>query len=171
MVTVTLGDKTVSFHSTRFELLEAVHRTGSIAAACNLLGISYRSGLNWLKEIEKALEAKPVQSTKGGKKHGETKLTEIGQQILEQYYLAQSAKRPGFVKSVIELKMSARNVLLGRVKDIVVGEILSLVNVELNSPQEIKSVITTDSLRRLDIKPGNTILVIVKATEALLMKP
>ncbi|MDW8084522.1 MAG: TOBE domain-containing protein [Candidatus Caldarchaeum sp.] len=170
MITITVGERTVSLHPSRFEFLEAVRRTGSIAAASADQGISYRSGLNWIKEIEKAFGGKPVQSIRGGKKHGQTRLTDFGYKILEQYYLAQSTKKPGFVKSIIELKMSARNVLMGRVKDVVVGEILSLVNVELSGAQEIKSVITTESLTRLDIKPGNSILVIVKATEAMLMK-
>lgn len=171
MIKLTIEEKVFEVHPSRLELLDAVMRTGSISAACESVGVSYRTALNWLKEIERKAGARIVHSTRGGKTGGKTQLTETGQKLVEQYYSIQSTRRPGFLKSFIEMKMSARNVLTGSVKEVVEGEILSMVDVELESRQEIKSVITTDSLKRLMIKPGDKILVIIKATEALLMKP
>ncbi|MEM4297035.1 MAG: TOBE domain-containing protein, partial [Nitrososphaerota archaeon] len=107
----------------------------------------------------------------GGKSGGKTELTEEGRKLLEQYYTIQSAHRPGFVQSFIEMRLSARNILTGYVKEVTEGDVISMVGVDVDSRQEIKSVITTDSLKRLDIKIGDRILIIIKATEALLMKP
>ena len=51
-----------------------------------------------------------------------------------------------------------------------VGGEVSLVEVLLDAPQRVKTVITTDSVRRLDLKKGVRVFVIIKATEAMLAK-
>ncbi|MEM4494247.1 MAG: TOBE domain-containing protein [Candidatus Caldarchaeum sp.] len=170
MVTITLEGKTMDLEQERFELLESINRTSSISSACLQLGISYRTAVNWLKDIERKAGGKPVESIRGGKHKGMTRLTEIGHKLLEAYYSTQSIHRPGFVKSFIELRLSARNILTGRVKHVTEGDVISMVSVDLDDHQEVKSVITTDSLKRLKIAPGDPVLIILKATETLLMK-
>jgi len=56
------------------------------------------------------------------------------------------------------------------VSHIRVGGEVSLVEVLLDAPQRVKTVITTDSVRRLDLKKGVRVFVIIKATEAMLAK-
>lgn len=63
-----------------------------------------------------------------------------------------------------------RNALDGTVSHIRVGGEVSLVEVLLDAPQRVKTVITTDSVRRLDLKKGVRVFVIIKATEAMLAK-
>jgi molybdate transport system regulatory protein len=171
VVSINLNGKTLTLEQEKFELLEAINRTGSIASACLQIGISYRTALNWLKDVEGMMGGKPVQSFRGGRSKGTTRLTELGLKLLEAYYSAQSVRRPGFVSSFIELRLSARNILSGRVREVTKGDVISMVTVELDGRQDVKSVITSDSLRRLDIQPGDAVLVILKATETLLMKP
>ncbi|GBC68630.1 Molybdenum-pterin-binding protein MopB [archaeon HR01] len=170
MVVINLEGKILSLEQDRFELLESISRTSSISSASLQMGISYRTALNWLKDIERRAGGKPVQSFRGGRYKGMTHLTELGRKLLEAYYSAQSIRRPGFVKSFIELRLSARNILTGRVKDVTEGDVISMVSVDLDDRQEVKSVITTDSLKRLKISPGDSVLIILKATETLLMK-
>lgn len=155
----------------RLELLDAIARTGNISNACLHVGISYRTALNWLREIEQKIQGKVTQSTKGGKNRGTTVLTELGHKLLDQYYVVRSRYRPGFIKSYIEHRLSARNILTGIVKNVTEGDVISMVNVEIDPRQNVKTIITTDSLKLLDIKPGDRIAVVIKATEALLMKP
>lgn len=170
-ISLKLGDREVRLHPSRLEFLDAIRKTGSISKACVQQGISYRTGLNWLKEIEHVTGRCPTESQRGGKGGGATALTEHGNKILETYYLTQSARRPGFVTTFVEMRLSAHNLLRGKVSEIKEGDVLSMVVVELETPQQVKSVITTDSLRRLNIKPGDMLLVILKATEVMLMKP
>ncbi len=170
MITIRLDGREVILHPSRLELLDGIRRTGNISSACLHLGVSYRTALNWLKEVERKTQGRPVQTVRGGRGGGKTELTELGRKLLEEYYSVQSIQRPGLVRSFIEMRLSARNILTGYVKGVMEGDVLSMVGVELDPRQEVKSVITTDSLKRLDIKTGDRILVIIKATEALLMK-
>jgi len=170
MVSVSLDGRVLRLDQEKFELLDAVNRLGSISSACVEMGISYRTALNWLREMEREVGGKPVQSRRGGRHKGSSQLTELGLKLLEAYYLARSNRRPGFVKTFIETRLSARNILTGRVKDITEGDVVSMVSVELDGRQEVKSVITTDSLQRLKIQPGDHVYIIIKATEAMLMK-
>jgi molybdopterin-binding protein len=61
-----------------------------------------------------------------------------------------------------------RNALDRTVSHIRIGGEVSLVEVLLDAPQRVKTLITTD--RRLDLKKGSRVFVIIKATEAMLAK-
>jgi molybdate transport system regulatory protein len=81
-----------------------------------------------------------------------------------------SASDTGFTRDFLELKLSARNALDGVVSHIKTGHEVSLVEVSLDAPQRVKASITTDSLKRLELKNGVRVFVIIKATEAMLAK-
>lgn len=66
--------------------------------------------------------------------------------------------------------LSARNQLPGTVKTIVLGEVMAEVAVELTSGDVMTSVITRGSAEALDLKPGDQVTAVVKATEVLLEK-
>ncbi|MEM1941200.1 MAG: TOBE domain-containing protein [Candidatus Caldarchaeum sp.] len=171
MSVIEFNGRKIRIQPSHLEFLDGIRRNSSISSACRHAGISYRTGLNWLKEIERECGGKPVKSVKGGKHGGKTELTEIGLKLLESYYTVMSSTRPGFIKSLIESKLSARNLLSGYVEEIVESDLISMVRVDLDSHQEIKSVVTTESLKRLNVKLGDRIYIIIKATEAMLLKP
>ena len=50
------------------------------------------------------------------------------------------------------------------------GDIMSLVKFEVTAPAEMASVLTTESLESLDLKPGDKIELIVKAIHVLPVK-
>jgi molybdopterin-binding protein len=66
------------------------------------------------------------------------------------------------------MKVSARNVLQGKVKSIIEGMVNAEVVVELPGGQEIVSVITKSSAQRLGLKVGKEVCAIVKATSVML---
>lgn len=66
------------------------------------------------------------------------------------------------------MKISARNVLKGKVKSIVHGAVNSEVTVELPGGQEIVSVITKSSAERLVLTPGKQLSAVIKASSVLL---
>lgn len=66
------------------------------------------------------------------------------------------------------LKLSARNVLKGRVKSIQHGAINSEVVVQLPSGIEIVSIITKTAAQNLGLKEGVEVYAIIKATNVII---
>jgi len=66
------------------------------------------------------------------------------------------------------MKISARNILKGKVKRIVHGAVNSEVIVELPGGVEITSIITKKSAENLDLKEGHEVYAVIKATSVML---
>ena len=66
------------------------------------------------------------------------------------------------------MKLSARNVLKGKVKSLQHGAVNSEVVVQLPGGIEIVSVITKTAAQNLDLKEGKEVYAIVKATNVIL---
>jgi molybdopterin-binding protein len=67
------------------------------------------------------------------------------------------------------MELSARNQLKGTVTGILLGGVMAEVTVDVNG-QELVSVITRKSAENLGLKEGDTIKVVIKATEVLLAR-
>jgi molybdate transport system regulatory protein len=67
------------------------------------------------------------------------------------------------------MQLSARNQLKGTVKSVKTGAIMAEVLVDVNG-QEIVADITKGSVERLQIKTGDPVTVIIKATEVIIGK-
>ena len=65
-------------------------------------------------------------------------------------------------------KISARNVLPGTVKAIDPGVVNDVVTVDLAGGDLLYSVITSNSVKRLDLAPGKVVVAIIKASEVML---
>jgi PadR family transcriptional regulator AphA len=70
-----------------------------------------------------------------------------------------------------ELRLSARNQLRGTVTDVHHGEVMSSVKAVLGDGQALTAAITKEAAADLDLAPGDTIVVIIKATEVIVAKP
>jgi molybdopterin-binding protein len=68
----------------------------------------------------------------------------------------------------IKMKISARNVLKGKVKSIAHGAVNSEVVVELPGGTEITSIITKSSAEKLGLKEGHEIYAVIKASSVML---
>lgn len=69
----------------KWQILKAIDETGSLTAACNKLGITYRRTWNDLREIEKALGFAILESTRGGADGGSMKLTPEGRNLITAF--------------------------------------------------------------------------------------
>ena len=67
------------------------------------------------------------------------------------------------------MKISARNVLRGKVKAIHDGMVNTEVILELPSGMEIVSVITKASAERMGLSPGKEAYAVIKSSEVLVM--
>jgi len=66
------------------------------------------------------------------------------------------------------VKLSARNVLQGRVKSVQHGAVNSEVIVQLPGGVEIVSIITKAAAQNLGLREGNQVYAIIKATNVIL---
>jgi molybdopterin-binding protein len=66
------------------------------------------------------------------------------------------------------MKISARNVLKGKVKSIVQGAVNSEIVVELPGGQQVVSVITKESAEKLQIQTGKEVYAIIKASNVMI---
>lgn len=67
------------------DLLEAIARTGSIAAAGRALGMSYRRAWLLVETMNRSFRAPLVGAAKGGKRGGGATLTRNGAEVLARY--------------------------------------------------------------------------------------
>ncbi|MCC4765960.1 MAG: molybdopterin-binding protein [Methanosarcina vacuolata] len=66
------------------------------------------------------------------------------------------------------MKLSARNVLKGKVKSIVTGMVNSEVVIELPGGAEMTSIITKASAENLKLKEGSEVYAIIKASNVMI---
>ncbi len=73
------------FGDGKWRLLKTVGQKGSLQAASNALGISYRKAWGDLKKAEKYLHVSLVDKHRGGRKGGSTELTDAGRVWVKAY--------------------------------------------------------------------------------------
>lgn len=66
------------------------------------------------------------------------------------------------------MKISARNSIKGKVKNIVVGQVNAEVTIDLGNGKELVSVITKNSLESLGIKVGKEVYAVIKASSVMI---
>jgi len=79
------------FGDGKWRLLAAIERHGSLKAASQSLGISYRKAWGDLKKAEKCLGVTFLEKRRGGPGGGESKLTAAGRKWLAAYSRFRSA--------------------------------------------------------------------------------
>lgn len=168
--------------ATRMRLLEALDRSGSIAAAARAAGITYKAAWDNISAINNLAEKPVVLRRKGGRGGGGSELTAFGRQLIELYRhvaTAQARTAAEFRRrqssgsglrtlGVLGLRTSARNQYLGRIRRIHRGALNSEVSLDLGDGLEITSVITRQSVTDLGLRAGGTAVALIKATFVLL---
>ncbi|WIM43500.1 molybdopterin-binding protein [Methanosarcina mazei] len=66
------------------------------------------------------------------------------------------------------MKISARNILKGKIKSITHGSVNSEIVVELPGGTEITSIITKNSAEKLGLKEGHDVYAAIKASSVML---
>jgi molybdopterin-binding protein len=68
------------------------------------------------------------------------------------------------------LKISARNIVAGKVISVEKGAVAAVVKVEVNQPFTFTSMITKEAADDLKLKKGDEVSVMVKSTEVIITK-
>lgn len=157
------------------EILEAIAKNKSISKAAKKLGMSYRYVWKYIEKINRTF-GKPVIKTFRGGKHGGggATLTELGQNLLKEYrrmeaYVGGLLADEEYWEAV-GLKISARNRLRGIVKSVEKGDVAAKVKVEIEAPAVITALISREAVEELDIKLGDRVEAVIKATEVMIAK-
>ncbi len=66
------------------------------------------------------------------------------------------------------MKLSARNMIKGKVKRIVPGAVNTEVTIELPGGTELVSIITSASATSLDLAPGREVYAVIKASNVMI---
>lgn len=69
------------------------------------------------------------------------------------------------------MKLSARNQMAAKVTEVRKGATTTVVKVEVPSPAHMTASITNEAADDLGLEPGDSVVVIVKASEVILGKP
>ena len=88
-----LRDGAIAIGPGKADLLEAIARTGSIAAAGRALGLSYRRTRDMINLLNACWQAPLVDTVRGGRQGGGTSLTATGAEVLERYRKLEAALR------------------------------------------------------------------------------
>ena len=68
------------------------------------------------------------------------------------------------------MKVGARNRIIGKVEQIKKGSLMCIVKVTIPESSRMASVMTIESLKELRIRKGDTVEVVVKAVNVLLIR-
>ncbi len=158
------------------QILEQIAKQNSISKAAEKLGMSYRYVWSYIQKIEKAIGEPIIETHRGGKAGGGgAKLTELGKSLLAEYRRVE-----GYVGEVlydeeyweaVGLKISARNRLKGKVKAVEKGDVTAKVKIEIHKPATVTALISREAAEELDIKVGDEVEAVIKATEVMVAKP
>lgn len=94
----------------KWKLLTAIKETGSLKAAVESMGLSYRQTWTKLKEIEEKLGFPIIQKSRGGAEGGHTALTPQGEKIVEFFDKVYNEFEPS-VKEIFRNLMAELNTI------------------------------------------------------------
>jgi len=153
-------------------ILGQIEKGKSISKAARELDMSYRYVWNYLQKIEKTLGEPVVETHRGGRLGGGgAKLTELGKSLLSEYkrvesYVGEVLYDEEYWEAV-GLKISARNRLKGRVASVEKGEVTAKIRIEITAPTTITAIISREAVEELNIKTGDEVEAVIKATEVM----
>lgn len=68
------------------------------------------------------------------------------------------------------MRYGARNTIKAKVKSVKKGDVMSLVKFEAISATDMSSVLTTESVEGMELKPGDSVQLVIKAIHVLPVK-
>lgn len=155
------------------ELLLAIEKKKSLNRAAKGMGMSYRHAWGIIKKLEQKLGFRLVSAERGGTGGGGTRLTKKGRALIKDYKLIGDAieelvKEKTFWEA-ISTKISARNRLRGIIESVKLGEVGATVKIAAK-PAVITAFITKEAAEALELKKGDRVEAVIKATEVMVAK-
>ena len=161
----------------RIELLEKIAELGSIASAAKALGLSYKAAWEAVEGMNNLAATPLVARVSGGKSGGGTVLTPFGLQALSAFQRLEGEYQR-FLEALqgnddfeqffrlmrrFDMKTSARNEFLGRVKVVKKGAVNAEVVLDIGNGLALVAIITNESVDNLGLAPGVEAYALIKA--------
>ncbi len=170
----------------RVRLLEAIARHGSITAAGQSVGLSYRAAWDAVQSLNNLFRTPLVRAQAGGRAGGTAVLTAEGEAALRTLRHIQAEIRltvdrlqrklqdePGATLSLdawsLVMRTSARNALHGTVTGVTDGAVNSEVTLEVSPGIELVAIISKASVESLALKAGSDVVALIKSSFVILM--
>ena len=151
-------------------ILRAIDEEGSLNRACKKLDLSYKHAWLLLKKMEEKVEEPVIIKKRGGKDQG-TFLTQKARELLSDYdmyiEIVNQTVYDNTFWEAIDMKISARNQMKGRVVDIETDGVIAKIKISIE-PTTITAVITNEAVEALEIEQNSEVKAIVKATEVMI---
>jgi molybdate transport system regulatory protein len=156
-------------------LLHNIAERNSISAAAKEAGISYRNAWDRINNLQSKLGRKIVVAQVGGREGGGARLTSEGLLLIAEYrrmnnYLFSALGDRDFWQH-IGYRLSARNRLRARIVQVMKGPITSEIKMSLGTAGRLTSIISNEAVEELQLKEGDVVDAIIKATEVIIAKP
>ncbi|MFV0321459.1 MAG: TOBE domain-containing protein [Alphaproteobacteria bacterium] len=181
-----LNDAQQSFASQQVELLKAIDKCGSISQAAKYVGISYKTAWDRIDAMNNMSSEPLLIRSIGGAKGGGTKLTDMGKKIISgfhalqkehQKFLAQLTQNKlysltdiaNFIRNE-NMKSSARNQFNSKVTNITPGAVNAEVELDIGADQTLYAIITSDSVKNLELTKGSQAIALIKASAVIISK-
>lgn len=159
----------------RLDILRRVGELGSISEAARAAGVSYKAAWQAVETLSNLAGTALVVRAVGGAGGGGAQLTEAGRQLLEVAQRLQAARHrlvreleagaaAPTLLGAVGLRTSMRNQLPCQVQAIARHAGAVQVQLLLNDGQTLASRITRESAELLDLRPGQAVLALCKAT-------
>ncbi len=165
------------------ELLERIDASGSISAAANAMGMSYKAAWQAVEAMNNLSEQPMVSRQTGGKHGGGTTLTPYGRRVVAAYRRLEKERERVLshlnrvmddfdqyyrVIRRFDMQTSARNQFLGKIRNIKHGPINAEVILDIGGGDELVAIITDDSVEHLGLEAGTEAYALVKAPWVIL---
>lgn len=165
------------------DLLARIDASGSISAAAQAMGMSYKAAWQAVEAMNNLSEQPLVERQAGGQRGGGTRLTEYGRRVVaacqgleqeRQRVLTQLDRVSGDFDAYyrvirrFDLKTSARNQFFGRVTSVKKGAVNAEVLLDIGGGDALVAIITNDSVDHLALGPGVEAYALIKAPWVIL---
>jgi len=154
----------------RLRLLEAIATTGSLTAAAELIGVSYKTAWNHLREMNRLSGDTLVETSSGGASGGGSRLSTKGEELLSLLRIQRSRSRHHLAEQAPALRFSARNQLAAKINAISSSGVIARVDLSI-AGVALHSHITRSSIDRLGLSRGGGVFAIIKASALDLLPP
>ena len=178
-----MGGENLGGHG-RIALLQSVAEHGSITQGAKAFGMSYKAAWDAIDTMNNIAGVRLVESATGGHGGGATRLTARGRQLVNRFNEVMAIHRR-FVEQlgkdaldldhdlpllrILNMKTSARNQFVARVKAIRCGAVNDEIILAMQGGAELVAIITRESTESLGLQAGSTAVALIKASSVLLV--
>ncbi|MDA4113825.1 MAG: LysR family transcriptional regulator [Thaumarchaeota archaeon] len=168
------SEKEALLDETDAVLLRRISESDSLTDAARIVGISYRNAWDRLNRLETTLEAKVVETKVGGTKGGETRLTQDGVKLLNDFrrlrkYLF-NALEDEDIRAHAVSKSGFRNKFRAKILEVHRGSMTSEIKMVILQSDKLTSIISNEVVDDLGLGEDDEVEAVLKSTGVIIVK-